>query len=252
MPVHDWTRVSPGTWHDFHLGWIAEMRNALNDGLLPPTYYAQAEQIAGPFGPDVLTLQEPETFSNSTNATPSTSEEAGGVAVATAPPRVRITAEAEFRDYAQKRRTIVIRHTSGDRIIALLELVSPGNKSQQAINSFVEKAQAALFRGYHLLIVDLFPPGPRDPNGIHAAIWSGFGEEPYVQPPDEPLTLAAYSAGERTRAYIEPTAVGRELIDMPLFLTSDTYVNVPLEATYQGAYRGVARKWKAILEAPPA
>jgi hypothetical protein len=253
MPVHDWTRVSPGTWHAFHLSWISEIQESLNGGLLPPTYYAQAEQIAGPFGPDVLTLQEPETPPTGTNGTTSRSDEAGGVAVATAPPRVRITAEAESRDYARKRRAIVIRHTSGDRIIALLELVSPGNKSsQQAINSFVEKAQASIFRGYHLLIVDLFPPGPRDPNGLHPAIWREFSDEPYVQPANEPLTLAAYSAGERTRAYIEPTAVGRVLIDMPLFLTSDTYVNVPLEATYQGAYRGVPRKWKEVLEAPPS
>ena len=54
MPIHDWTRVAAGTWHDFHLAWIAEVRNALNGGLLPPSYDAQAEQIAGPLGPDVL------------------------------------------------------------------------------------------------------------------------------------------------------------------------------------------------------
>ena len=58
MPIHDWTRVSAGTWHDFHVAWIAELRNVLNDGLLPADYYARAEQIAGPLGPDVLTLQE--------------------------------------------------------------------------------------------------------------------------------------------------------------------------------------------------
>jgi hypothetical protein len=208
MPIHDWTRVSAGTWHDFHLAWIAEIRNALNDGLLPPTYYAQAEQIA---------------------------------------------AETEMNDYVLKRRTIVVRHNSGDRIVALIELVSPGNKSaQHAIDTFAEKAQEALYRGYHLLIADLFPPGPRDPNGIHGAIWSGLSDEPFALPPGEPLTLVAYSAGQRKKAYIEPTAVGRVLIDMPLFLTPERYVNVPLEATHTAAYRGVPRKWKAVLEAPPA
>lgn len=35
MPIHDWTRVTAGTWHDFHLAWIAELRNVLNGGLLP-------------------------------------------------------------------------------------------------------------------------------------------------------------------------------------------------------------------------
>ena len=37
---------------------------------------------------------------------------------------------------------------------------------------------------------------------------------------------------------------------MPLFLTHETYINVPLEETYQGAYRGVPRKWRAVLDAP--
>src|SRR5688572_20286300 len=117
MPIHDWTRVSAGTWHDFHLAWIAEVRNALNGGLLPSDYYAQAEQIAGPLGPDVLTLQESEPPRNGAPAAPPTDHEYRGVAVATAPPRTRMTAEAEMNDYVLKRRTIVIRLSSGDRIV---------------------------------------------------------------------------------------------------------------------------------------
>ncbi len=66
---------------------------------------------------------------------------------------------------------------------------------------------------------------------------------------EAPLTLAAYSAGPSKRAYVEATAVGRELIEMPLFLQPEVYVNVPLEATYQAAYRGVPRRWKHVLEA---
>jgi hypothetical protein len=58
MPVHDWNRVTAGTFHDFHLAWIAELRRALNGGLLPRGYYALAEQVAGEIIPDVLTLQQ--------------------------------------------------------------------------------------------------------------------------------------------------------------------------------------------------
>ena len=47
MPVHDWTRVEAGTFHDFHHSWIEELKRALNAGLLPLAYYAQAEQRAG-------------------------------------------------------------------------------------------------------------------------------------------------------------------------------------------------------------
>lgn len=252
MPIHDWTRVTAGTWHAFHLSWIAEIQLALNGGLLPSDYYAQAEQIAGPLGPDVLTLQTPDISGNGSNPSSST-EGTGGLLVMTSPPRPKLIAEDEMNDYVLKRRTIIIRHASGDRIVALLEIVSPGNKAaRHALRSFVEKAVEALYRGYHLLIVDLFPPGPRDPRGIHAAIWNEFADSDFAPPEAEPLTLAAYSAGPRKRAYVEATAVGRELIDMPLFLEPEMYVNVPLEATYQAAYRGVPRRWRAVLEGPAA
>jgi hypothetical protein len=35
MPVHDWTRVDAGLFHDFHQGWTVALRNALNAGMLP-------------------------------------------------------------------------------------------------------------------------------------------------------------------------------------------------------------------------
>ena len=57
MPMHDWTRVEAGIYHDFHHEWISEIKRALNRGLLPEDYYALAEQQAAGFGPDVLTLQ---------------------------------------------------------------------------------------------------------------------------------------------------------------------------------------------------
>jgi hypothetical protein len=250
MPIHDWTRVTAGTWHAFHLSWIAEIQEALNGGLLPADYYAQAEQIAGPFGPDVLTLQAADE--ETANGAPGASG-GGGVAVATCPPRAPLVAEAEMYEYVLKRRTLVIRHASDDRIVALIELVSPGNKAAgHAFRSFVEKAVEALYRGYHLLIVDLFPPTRRDPNGIHAAIWGEFCDDAFALPAGKPLTLAAYSAGQRKRAYVESTAVGREMIDMALFLEPEVYVNVPLEATYRAAYRGVPRKWQRVLEEAPA
>ncbi len=40
MPMHDWTRVAPNDYHDFHFAWIAAIRQALNMGRLPPEYFA--------------------------------------------------------------------------------------------------------------------------------------------------------------------------------------------------------------------
>ena len=57
MPVHDWTRVDAGIFHAFHHDWVTEISRALNRGLLPRSYYALPEQIAGGLGPDVLGLR---------------------------------------------------------------------------------------------------------------------------------------------------------------------------------------------------
>lgn len=248
MPIHDWTRVTAGTFHDFHLAWIAELRRALNGGLLPPGYYAQAEQVAGQVIPDVLTLQDHETTDDEESARPSGNGD-GGVAVAQAPPRVAMRQVApEAATLLHLRRRLVIRHTTGDRIVALLEIVSAGNKSSQsALSDFLDKVAAALKAGYHLLIVDLFPPGTFDPNGLHAAIWNYLSGVQNPRP-DKPLTLASYVSELAVTAYVEPTKVGDALTPMPLFLNPAHYVNVPLEATYNAAYEGVPARWKRVIE----
>ena len=52
------------------------------------------------------------------------------------------------------------------KVIAMIEIVSPGNKSRQTeLKAFVEKAIQALSNGIHLLIVDLFPPTDSRPSG---------------------------------------------------------------------------------------
>jgi hypothetical protein len=142
----------------------------------------------------------------------------------------------------------VIRHTTGDRIVAFLEIVSPGNKEKPgAVDQFVEKAAGALDQDLHLQVIDLFPPGPFDRNGMHGVLWSRLGGR-YEQPADKPLTLAAYAAAGAVTCYVEPTAVGTKLIDMPLFLTPERYVNVPLEKTYLAAYEGLPQRWKRVIE----
>src|SRR5262249_21167695 len=143
---------------------------------------------------------------------------------------------------------IAIHHISDDQVVALIEIVSPGNKaSRHALRAFVEKSVEFLEAGIHLLVLDLFPPGPRDPQGIHGAIWSEIIDDNFRLPPDKPLTLVSYSAGYVKRAFIEPVAVGDELPPMPLFLEAEGYVLAPLEATYQAAFDAVPKRWQDEL-----
>jgi hypothetical protein len=106
-------------------------------------------------------------------------------------------------------------------------------------------------KGIHLLVIDLFPPTPRDPQGLHKALWDEVVEEPFELPPDKPLTLAAYSAGLPMTAYVEPVAVGDTLSDMPIFLEAGLYVPAPLEATYQTAWSACPAPLKNAVTANP-
>ncbi len=239
MPIHDWTRVEAGLFHDFHQRWTAAISNALNAGLLPSGYYALVEQrVDGP-EPDVLAV----------SGTPQESDPGGGTALA-APPRTRLVKQVDSpaAAYARRANRIVVRHALGD-VVAVMEVVSPGNKdSRHAIRAFVEKAAAFLRSGVHLLVVDLFPPTPRDPSGIHKAIADEFHDEPFDPPPDKPLTLVGYAARYPLTAYIEPVAVGDPLPDMPLFLTPTRHVPVPLGPTYDATWAASPAPFRTLLE----
>ncbi len=250
MPMHDWTQVEAGIFHAFHHEWISEISRALNGGLLPFDYYALPEQIAAGFGPDVLALQGGDSDLGG-DAGDFAGGHSGGTATALqARPRTRTVVETEAAFYRRQKSTVVVRHSSGDRVVAMLEIVSPGNKSNKhAFRAFIDKACELLERRIHLLIVDPFPPGPRDPQGVHAAIWEQIEAESYQPPADQPLTLVAYECDLLTRAYIEPTAVGQPLPAMPLFLEPNGCVMVPLEETYSTAFAVMPHRWRSVLAA---
>ena len=249
MAVHDWTRVEAGIFHAFHHSWIEEIARALNRGLLPPDYYALREQYAAGFGPDVLTLQGGGAEGADDLGQDVSGRRSRGVLLA--PPKLQPVAETELGFYRRKQKNVTVRHVSGDEVVAMVEIVSPGNKSSRnAMRSFVEKAATLLERQIHLLIVDLHPPGRRDPHGIHAEIWEEVAGEEYAAPFDKPLTQAAYESELSVRAYVVPMAVGDVLTDMPLFLEPGKAVEVPLEATYCAAVAEVPRRWRRVLETP--
>ncbi len=252
MPIHDWTTVPDGIFHAFHHRWITAISDTLNANMLPRTLYALPEQVAGGFGPHVLTLQ-------TEGGDDSPEDAGGGVATAIATrilqprPVSKITAQTEAEFYRRKKSAIAIRHVSGDRVVAMIEIVSPGNKSNKnGMRAFINKACELLEARIHLLIIDLFPPGPRDPGGIHDLIWNEITDTEYRPPADKPLTFVAYESDIITRAYVRHMAVGEPLSNMELFLEPNGCVMVPLEATYDAAFAAQPRRWRDVLQPPKA
>jgi hypothetical protein len=237
MPIHDWTRVNAGLFHDFHQVWSVELRNALNRAILPQGFTALVEQrVRGP-EPDVIAIET------------SSGEPGGNVGLLEAPQTKMVMQARNLAErYAQRANRIAIHHELG-QVVAVIEIVSPGNKSSKsALQTFKEKAIQLLRSGIHLLIVDLFPPSKRDPQGIHEVIFSEFVDDEFVLPAGKRLTLVGYQADENITAYIEPVGVGDSLPDMPLFITPKSHVLVPLDATYQATWDACPAAIRKLVE----
>ncbi len=249
MPIHDWSRVPAGIFHDFHHALVEQIKRDLNAGILPTGYYGMTEQFAGGLGPDVLSLHRPQDVANAPDNGGVRSSRGGARGTLLAPPKVRIVAEADPDYYRRKQNLVTIRHVSGHRVVAVIEVVSPGNKSSRlALEQFTRKAGEFLDQGIHLLVIDLLPPGRFDPNGIHGAIWEYVAGGDFSRPGDKPQTVAAYEAGPVNRAYVEPVAVGDPLPEMPLYLEPGEWVPVPLERAYQTTWDTLPVPLRELIE----
>jgi hypothetical protein len=238
MPMHDWTRVTAGDYHHFHQCWTIRLTDALNGGRLPPGYFVLTDQRVEGWEPDVTGL-----FAPAVRGVPLPT--LGGVTVTERPPVARRRSrraagtESEAGAYARRANRLVIQQN--DRaVVAVIELVSPGNKDRpHSVNRFVEKVRDFLRKGVHVLFVDPFPPGEHDPLGLDAAVWSVWTDTPDERPADKPLTAASYDAGNPFAAYVEPLSVGDPLPEMPLFLQPDIYIPCPLEESYMSTWNAL-------------
>jgi hypothetical protein len=243
MPIHDWTRTSEAAYHSFQLDWVAKLSANLNRGLLPKPCYAMTETLELHPKATFCELPEPDDASVHRNWDVDLPN------AADSPPRTTFRVSDERTQYAC--RIVTIRDEFHQPIAAVLFLTQQDKQTSYRLDQITRFAVGAITRGVHLLIVDLFPPSKRDPQGIHKVIWDRIRGESFELPPDKRLTLAAYSAGTTLTGYIEPVTVGDTLPDMPIFLTADRYVRCPLEATYQASWDVFPKALKApLLELP--
>lgn len=125
MPMHDWTKVDAGIFHHFHQMWSGRIMERLNSGLLPPDFYALIEQatIRGDSKrrvPDILALEFRDTESGPSD---------GLKSALLSRPKTAQKYKSDLDAFRRKKNVVSIRHVSGDRVVAIIEIVSPGNKS---------------------------------------------------------------------------------------------------------------------------
>lgn len=197
----------------------------MNKGVLPSTHYAMTENHHD--GRASAFVEFPEL-----NAWNDPGEPGSLRYLDDAPPQVWHRDVCTHPEYAEKE--ITIRDSQVHNVVAALRIVASETKrSRYRLNNFVAWVVETLRDGISVVVIDLFPPGPHDPHGIHKAIWDEFIDNDFALSPTKPLTLASYLARPRPEAFVEPTGVRSSLVEMPLFLSSNSYVPVPLEMTYQ-------------------
>lgn len=241
MPLHDWTRVPSGLFHHFHQQWTIEIAKTLNQGILPRDFSALVEQRAGSKEPDVLAIE------SRARSRPNVDDDAGGL-LTLERPITKMTYRTTKEIYAGRANRIAIKHHLG-RTVALIEVLPPGNKGSRAANrDFVDKTIDFIRAGVHVLLIDVFPPTPRDPLGMHKLIWDEFSDEPFAFPPGSDRILVSYEAGNEKVAYVEPVAIAEILPNMPLFLVKGMHIKVPLELTYQSAWTACPAAMREAVE----
>lgn len=241
MPIHDWSRVNRAWFHSFYLDWTSRISGKLNNGVLPSNHFAMCETIRDGQRSQFVDLPEPEGKPRKPECYRESCSRSDS------PPLTRFHAESAYPEYAEK--VITIRRSDTHGVVAAIRIVAADTKrSRYRLSAFIGWAVEVLRDNISLLLVDLFPPGPLDPQGIHKAIWDEFMDSDFALPANQPLTLASYVNGYCPEVFIEPTAVGTTLTDMPLFLTQQEYVPVPLEATYQMAWNACPQMMRQAVE----
>ena len=137
----------------------------------------------------------------------------------------------------------------------MLEIVSPVSKNDKTrYENIIDKMVDAVCHRVNVLLVDVDETGRFDQNGISACIRNMLSPHstPIVDRPRS-STLASYCPDPPCSVdiYVEHVARDMPLPDMPIFLTPDRYVNVPLEATYLEAWGGMPAFWRNVVLGNP-
>ncbi len=135
-------------WESFHVNWAGAIADALNEHLLPEGYFAEEHaQIGARVEIDVA------TFDDSRSSSPGGGPTTTLPARVWAPPAAPMVIPAAFPDSFE---VLVFESEGGARLVAAVELVSPGNKDREAHRrAFSIKCASYLCNGIGLIVIDI-------------------------------------------------------------------------------------------------
>jgi len=244
MPLRDHFRPPldrKRSWDELHGAWPTVIVMALNKTL--PARYVAAPQIhlGAYFEIDVASFEEESPVVLASGG----GEGEDSIATAVwAPPRPTLEVSTELPD--QDEYEVRVYDTERERrLVAAVELVSPGNKDRpESRRAFVAKCAALLRHHVSVAVVDVVttrqfnlygellefigqadPALAHEPAPLYAAAcrWRRLGESPRLQP--------------RLQTWAYTLAIGQPLPTLPLWLADNLAVPLELEASYEETCR---------------
>jgi hypothetical protein len=224
------------SWEELHGQWPAMIVMALAPHL-PAPYIAGPRVHLGPyFEIDVASYEKDEA-----TGTPSLGvEEKGGVATAVwSPPQPTLEVALELPD--QDEYEVRVYDTELERrLVAAVEIVSPGNKDRpESRRAFVAKCATLLRQDVSVSIVDLVTIRPFN---FYAELLTFIGQAGLAPDPPSPLYAAACrwkpsARAARLQTWAHSLTVGQPLPILPLWLADNLAVPLELEASYEETCR---------------
>lgn len=238
MPLRDHFRPPVSNrhrWDAVHGGWPMEIVRTLF-GLLPPGFQAEPKiHLGSPVEIDVATYEDD-------TREPSVPQGAGDGGTATLVAHSpTLTVEVDLTDQDQYE-VLVYDVGLGRQLVAAIEIVSPSNKDRPTTREvFVGKVAALLQQGVCVSVVDLVSVPQAN---LYAELLGHLGRtDPKLAAPPPALYAVSLRTRKRPRrrslldAWFYPMTVGQPLPIIPIWLTPDLRVLLPLEASYEETCR---------------
>jgi hypothetical protein len=219
-------------WESFHSSWATKLADALTERWLPPNYIAEEQaHLGAAVEIDVAAFeQEPSQVRG----------DSGAVATLAPPAWTPPAADSVFSSVIPDTFEVRVLSTdTGPKLVAAIELISPGNKDRPAQRrAFAVKCASYLYQGISVIIVDIVTNRRANLHNDILRVMEA-GDSPQL-PAELSLYAAAYqplrrNTDDEIKVWRVPLTLGQPLPTLPLGLAADLAVPVDFEATYTEA-----------------
>jgi hypothetical protein len=230
-------------WESFHSRWINSIADALNE-VLPESYFSEPESHAGvSLEIDVGTFRGSREDTSSSNGQPAGQSATNGATAVATLPRVFLpgtpheSVKTAFSDDFEIR---IFRESGGAKLVAAIELISPGNKDDaEARRTFATKCASYLHNSVAVIVIDTVTE--RSAN-LHDEIMPLVTSDTVAEMGRGALYAVSYrpilANGEAAvELWKYRFGIGDAIPTLPLWLNAVLAVPVELEATYTTALR---------------